>query len=382
VTGRAHCYICDKVASQCLCDRVSRVRNRTPITIVQHPRERRHPLGTVRIARLGLDRVEVHVTRPGAPAPRIPEGARVLFPDRDAPLLEALDPEVRLPHLVVIDGTWEQASQLRRHHPALAALPAVRLAPDGPSRYRVRREPNAQAVSTIEAIVRALAILEPETDGLDGLLESFDAMIDQHLEARAEHPYTPRHPRTRRRPKPPPEVLRDARAPLVLVHAEIHQPRGQASRFPLRVVAARPTPRQVVDALVQSPVPPSPARWINMEIGPPGDAPTLPPSEVSRRLAALIGPGDTLVGWPQSVAPVLRALGFTQPYVSAKRHWARGRGERVGSIDEVVASLCGAPLEPWAPGRAGRQLAELDRIVAALRARDDDTEPMADSRSA
>jgi DTW domain-containing protein YfiP len=57
----------------------------------------------------------------------------------------------------------------------------VRLSTNEPSRYRgVRREPKADYVATVEAIVHALRILEPQTRGLDGLLRSFSAMIERH----------------------------------------------------------------------------------------------------------------------------------------------------------------------------------------------------------
>ncbi|HBQ11890.1 MAG TPA: DTW domain-containing protein, partial [Myxococcales bacterium] len=182
--ARPHCYACDKVASHCICARVDGVDNRTAITLVQHPRERRHPFGTARIARLGLSNFAMHVLEPDDPLD-VPRDAAVLFPDPGAPSLTELPPSRRPRHLVVIDGTWAHASQLRRNHPSLAPLSAVTLPPGPPSRYRIRREPSDEAISTIEAIVRALRVLEPETRGVDGLLDTFDAMIDDQLETRS-----------------------------------------------------------------------------------------------------------------------------------------------------------------------------------------------------
>jgi DTW domain-containing protein YfiP len=82
---------------------------------------------------------------------------------------------------VILDGTWFHAKKIYDAQPWLHALPHVSLTPDEPSRYRsVRREPRPDYVATLEAIVHALRILEPQTRGLDGLLSSFSAMIDQH----------------------------------------------------------------------------------------------------------------------------------------------------------------------------------------------------------
>lgn len=368
VEVRPHCYVCDKVASLCLCGRVSRVQNRTSITIVQHPREERHPLGTVRIARLGLADVAVHVMAHDAPPIVVPDGAAVLFPDADAPTLDAMPEASRPRHLVVIDGTWEHASQLRRKHPTLVPLPAVRLPLAAPSRYRIRREPAAHALSTIEAIVRALRILEPETEGLDGLIGSFDAMIDDHLEARSAHPYTPRHRKAPRTPKPLPAVLRAETEEAVYVHCEMHRPRGQEQQFPLRFVFAR-GPDDALDVRVQSPLPVSSARLGNLELGEDPLVEAVPFDEAMRLLRAYVRPTDTLVAWPDRAGAALRELGFHNPFVAVKRQWARTNESRpVGALGAVVAQLGGAPREPWAPGRSGRQLAELHAVVEALRA--------------
>lgn len=65
--------------------------------------------------------------------------------------------------LVVPDGSWRQASKVQTREPGLAAAKRVRL-PSGqkPSEFRLRREPNPEAVCTMEAIARALGILEAE----------------------------------------------------------------------------------------------------------------------------------------------------------------------------------------------------------------------------
>jgi DTW domain-containing protein YfiP len=78
-------------------------------------------------------------------------------------------------------GPWGQASKLYRENGWLAALPHYALSPSEPSRYRIRREPRPNFISTIEAVVAALRILEPATEGLDALLTAFDEMIDAQV---------------------------------------------------------------------------------------------------------------------------------------------------------------------------------------------------------
>lgn len=189
---RPACYQCFKPRVSCICASIQAVANRTGITILQHPRERFHPVGTARIARLGLARVRivpcVQWADGSALASDLPAQTALLYPAAGVPELSALAADRRPRHLVLIDGTWFHAKKIYDAQPWLRALPHVRLTPSEPSRYRgVRREPREVCVATLEAIVYALRILEPETRGLDGLLRSFAAMVAQQAR------FTPGH---------------------------------------------------------------------------------------------------------------------------------------------------------------------------------------------
>ena len=87
-------------------------------------------------------------------------------------------PEGQRPRqLVIIDGTWHHAKTIVRDMPALHYVPRYRIAPDEPSRYRIRREPSAMFLSTVEATVAALRVLEPQTRGLDQQLGAFCSTV-------------------------------------------------------------------------------------------------------------------------------------------------------------------------------------------------------------
>jgi DTW domain-containing protein YfiP len=167
------------------------VRTRVPVIVVQHPRERRHPFGTVRLAQLGL--ADVQVTQAARDAdgrttcpPCAPEGAVLLYPRAGAT-------DVRdLPHLptalVAVDGTWSTARKVIRDNPWLRALPAVTITPPRRGQYRIRLAPDpARQLSTIEAIVFALREFEPDPTGVDRLLAAFDAMIDAQIDRENAH---------------------------------------------------------------------------------------------------------------------------------------------------------------------------------------------------
>lgn len=180
---RPACYACFKPKVACICASIERVANQTGIIILQHPRERLHAVGTARIARLGLAKVRVEPCAPwsdgAAIRAQLPERTALLYPAAGARNLATLPIDERPRHLVVLDGTWFHAKKIYDAHQWLRDLSPVSLTPSAPSRYRLRRQPKAWCVATIEAIFEALRIVEPQTRGLDGLVRCFAAMIDR-----------------------------------------------------------------------------------------------------------------------------------------------------------------------------------------------------------
>ena len=77
------------------------------------------------------------------------------------------DPTVVAPvppprQIVILDATWSQARKMFHKLTALRGLPILRL-PDAPMpSARLRKSPGEGQVSTIEAIARALRLLEGE----------------------------------------------------------------------------------------------------------------------------------------------------------------------------------------------------------------------------
>jgi len=95
----------------------------------------------------------------GAP----PAGKRlVLFPMPDARVLTRADAEGEPPVLIVPDGNWSQARRMLIRDPWASNAEVVRLADLGPTRYPLRRNLRAGTACTLEAVARALAILEDE----------------------------------------------------------------------------------------------------------------------------------------------------------------------------------------------------------------------------
>jgi DTW domain-containing protein YfiP len=107
------------------------------------------------------------------------QGAEILTPN----LVKSFEKPVRL---IVADGNWGQASRMHRRMIESSSPRRVILPPGPPSEYKLRTAPDkSEGVSTIEAIARALEILE-SSEVADHLLAVFKIMVDRNLFARGK----------------------------------------------------------------------------------------------------------------------------------------------------------------------------------------------------
>lgn len=144
----------------CLCAEIPAISTRTRVVIVRHHLEQWRSSNSGRLAHLALPN-SVIVDHGGAGGPaRLPplDGAWLVYPVYGA----APEPEPEDPpkQVVVLDATWSQARRMYRKLDALRGLPILRL-PDSPMpAARLRASPAPGHVSTIEAIARALRVIE------------------------------------------------------------------------------------------------------------------------------------------------------------------------------------------------------------------------------
>jgi DTW domain-containing protein YfiP len=177
--GGARCERCLLQRRVCLCADIPMLPSRTRIVIVRHHLERWRSSNSGRLAHLALPNSEIVDHGGGAPT-RLPDltGAWLLYPEGpEIDLAAAPPPPPR--RLVVLDATWSQARRMYRKLHALRGLPTLRL-PDGPmAAARLRESPGPGRVSTIEAIARALRLLEgPAGEAAEaGLLGLFELAV-------------------------------------------------------------------------------------------------------------------------------------------------------------------------------------------------------------
>jgi DTW domain-containing protein len=181
---RQTCLTCRRPTTHCWCGKITPLSTRTRVLFLQHPRERDVPIGTARMAHLALtgSRLVDGVKLDDHPlvVDALSQHSAVLFPG-GKPLEEWLPNPPKT--LIVLDGTWWQADKLLKLNPTLAAAPRLSYRPSEPGNYRIRKEPSAECLATIEAVAAVLGELEGEPEKFRSMLAPFAYMVDQQLAA-------------------------------------------------------------------------------------------------------------------------------------------------------------------------------------------------------
>jgi DTW domain-containing protein YfiP len=371
--------------SVCYCAHLVTLETRTRVLLLQHPRERRTPIGTARLAHLCLPGSELRigvdfdddlsVQRALAEAEAAGRPAHLLFPGpRAVDLAEAkLGGPITL---VVVDGTWWQARKLLKRNARLAALPQIRFTPPAPSRYRIRREPSDDYVATVEALAHVLGALEGAPERFAHLLRPFEAMVNMQLHyAREVRGARRRHAASRARAASRPRrpaLLHERRADVICVHGETNawparRPGGHPSEV-VHWVASRPATGETFEAVIAPRRPLAPAIPGHIRVprerlfqGESWDA-------FRARWAAFARAEDVVCSWGRYPLDVLASEGLQLPATRFDVRPAVGVyfGARSGAIEDCAARLAIVPPAPFAIGRAGTRLAALTAIVAKL----------------
>lgn len=152
----------------CVCADIPKLQTTAHLVLIMHAAELKATTNTGRLAAQAFPYSEIRVRgRPGEPMSTqgiVAQGHQglLLFPSDDA--VELTADYVRSFNkpitLVVPDGTWGQAAKVVKREPDLAALPRVKLPPGPPSQYQLRIAPQIENLATIEAIARAMGVID------------------------------------------------------------------------------------------------------------------------------------------------------------------------------------------------------------------------------
>lgn len=377
--GRAYCYRCMRVQSMCLCADLSACVNRTEVHVLQHRKERKHAFGTVRLLKIGLQNLKVHDLHTDIgqayPMPKdFPRDAGVLYPGEGSLDLAELPEHSRPKKLVVIDGTWSQAHRIYRDNDWLHGLQRYRLHPESPSRYRIRQEPSAECLSTLESTVMALSMLEPDTPGIDDLLRVFDLMNEQQVARMQESRGGPKRFK-HERPRPMravPHALWAEPERVVVVYGESALPflhRDGSVRELVQWSALRlMEPERIFDGIVATQVPMPSGRFLQ-DLAWHADAPSHaePLSALRARWRSFLRPGDVSVAWNKGTLRLAKHHHFVEKGVVLKEVYGNTTQRNFGTLDDVVAHDGLQPIvTPPITGRAGPRLANAHATALAL----------------
>lgn len=368
-SARAVCYGCFRPAEFCFCDLIPTIENETQIVILQHQRERSHPFNTARMVHRALNKSKLVSGRNEALAQtnlRLNPDAALLYPGPGARLLNELQPGERPSQLVILDGTWHHAKTLLRDIPAIHELPRYGLAPERPGQYRIRLEPTDDSLSTVEATVAALKILEPSTKGLDRLLTTFTAMVDWQLaHPKAKYDGLVLAQREQLNPNIPYALIHDLDNVIVAYGESAGGEREQATssgtqlnRVPVYWVAQRLGSGETFQAVID----PGPNGLSQKQL----DHLRLPASffdnAVSREQfrqawSAFVSTSDTLAVFHQSTFSLLENIGIPVGPSVVLKCVKTNPSKKNGALDEVLRVNKLDELTNFLPGRAGTRLA-------------------------
>jgi DTW domain-containing protein len=88
--------------------------------------------------------------------------------------------------LIVPDGNWRQAAKVNTRYKEFAGLTRVMISSENTAKHHLRQESSSYGMSTLEAIARALKVIEGEAVG-NQMLELYQNKLKQTLKGRGVH---------------------------------------------------------------------------------------------------------------------------------------------------------------------------------------------------
>ncbi len=395
--ARTMCNRCRRPETVCYCAALPRLETTTRIVILQHPRERDMPIGTARMTMLSVANASLRV---GMTWTRDELGDVLDDPARPAILLAPgpdardilRDPPAGPVTLIVVDGTWAQARSLLNRNPLLQTLPRYAFTAPEPSRYRIRREPKPEYVSTIEAVMHVLGALEGDPEIARALLDPLDAMVDAQLHCQAIAPRRSSYRRPRG-PKPPapsrvPRAIASRFGDVVCVVGEANawaytrgKPRLDGTAPPFGGAAGRVRAPAVGELVHWVAHRPSTGETFERVMAPAGElSPNTPfhieldearlragsaRADMVSEFSRFLRPRDVVCAWGHYPHALFIANGgapFAEP-LDLRAAAQRIANRKIGTLEAFAATLAATPPAPIALGRAGRRLAMLVEIV-------------------
>ena len=185
------CPGCGMNPNLCFCASMPSIATQTRVSLLIHHRELQKTTNTGRLAVRALQNSEIFVR--GLKDETL-DLSKLKDPDF-LPLFFYPSPEAmelaeclkqhpgRAIHLIVPDGNWRQASKVFKRHPELQSITKVKISEANTAQYHLRKEHFAEGYSTLEAIAKALFMIEGEIAGAE-LMKLYKTKLQASLQAR------------------------------------------------------------------------------------------------------------------------------------------------------------------------------------------------------
>lgn len=184
--SRPICQQCGYILKRCICDLlIPTIDNNLKIIILRDKSEIQHAKNTASLLPLIFDNATIYdgsIEQLNQALTKEPlEHAALLYPDDNALLLErASSSELgRIKSIIVLDGSWKKAYKIYQSLPALRLLPKVSFTSVPKTRYKIRATNLEYSLSTFEATVLALNLVEKIDSST--AFDFFDAFINRQL---------------------------------------------------------------------------------------------------------------------------------------------------------------------------------------------------------
>lgn len=176
----------------CVCASLSATRSRSLVSLVVHVSELKLTSNTAQFVEKILPQsaeifIRGRVNDPFSAEPVLarPGRALFLFPDENSVELNE-DFKEKFPgpyHLIVPDGSWNQAKRVKKREEKFDAVPTVRLPSGLVGEYMLRKAPQPDWVSTYEAVAYSLGVLE-SLECQEHMLKFFRTWVKATLNSR------------------------------------------------------------------------------------------------------------------------------------------------------------------------------------------------------
>ena len=188
--ARPTCYTCLRPEAHCVCNFIAPFRAHCNLLILQHPNEWRKYYSTTKLLARAVTNSKtlrsVYYTPEDIAAVTENQRVYVLFPYAHAVDCEAtaLDESCTV---IAVDGTWSEAKKILFRNPFLKEYPAVSFSRPLRSRFRIRKQPSPECLSTLESVAHLLTLNaaafghKEKVPLYNSLFEGFEKMVEKQL---------------------------------------------------------------------------------------------------------------------------------------------------------------------------------------------------------